>query len=150
VSEVQWRWRRFDDLTVHELYQVCALRQAIFVVEQDSPYLDADGRDPLADHLLGTRNGELVAYLRTLPAGVTEAGSVSLGRVVVRKEDRGTGLGRDLLQRAVDHLDTTRGTTPVRISAQCDAQPFYESFGFVPVGAPYIEDRIRHIAMVRL
>ncbi len=91
-----WRWLSFEALELSQLYQVVQLREAVFVVEQECAYLDADGRDRGAHHLLGVRDGALVAYLRAFAPGAD--GEACLGRVVVAASARGIGLGRDFYQ----------------------------------------------------
>jgi len=65
---VTWHCKPHSDLSKHELYAALALRTQVFVVEQNCPYLEVDGRDLEGDtcHLLGWQGDELVAYLRLL------------------------------------------------------------------------------------
>lgn len=70
MNETEWCWRAFSGLSALELYNILALREAVFVVEQNAPQVDADGKDPHAEHLLGTVGRELIAYLRIIPRGV--------------------------------------------------------------------------------
>ncbi|CAB3759588.1 GNAT family N-acetyltransferase [Paraburkholderia solisilvae] len=149
TSSVTWAWSSFAQLPVDHLYAALNLRESIFVVEQDVPYLDADGRDPHCRHLTGFADGQLIAYSRTLPKDLFEPGFFSFGRVVVHPAHRRVGIGRELVTRVLDHLDEIRGNTPIKISSQLYLENFYRSFGFVSNGEPYIEDRILHIEMVR-
>ncbi|CAN7683940.1 GNAT family N-acetyltransferase [Paraburkholderia sp. 22099] len=149
ADAVAWRWSSFEQLPVAHLYAAISLRESIFVVEQNVPYLDADGRDPHCRHLTGFVDGRLVAYARVLPKDLFEPGFFSFGRVVVHPEHRHAGIGRELVTLALAHLDEVRGNTPVKISSQFYLREFYQSFGFAPQGEPYIEDRILHIGMVR-
>ena len=70
---VQWIWASFKELSLNNLYEVLALRQKIFIVEQQCAYLDADGLDQDAQHLLAYQQVAgvqmLVGYLRVLPPG---------------------------------------------------------------------------------
>ena len=63
-----WQWGRLSDLAVGDLYAVMAARQQVFVVEQRCAYLDADGLDPHAWHLLGWDRGRGGPAARVLPA----------------------------------------------------------------------------------
>lgn len=146
---IQWRLLAFNELSNHDLYALLALRESIFIVEQDVPYTDIDGKDLHCTHLLGSLHGELVAYMRILPVGLFEAGFFSIGRVVLKQDLRSTGIGHELVRRGMQHLDSIRGNVPVKISSQQYLKNFYSRFGFVAVGDMYIEDRIPHIAMVR-
>ena len=141
---VTWRERAFDELTARELYVIMALRQRVFVVEQACAYLDADGADAASRHLWAEEAGEVCAYCRRVPAGLKFA-EVSIGRVVTAPEARGTGLGKELMQRALAAF----GPVPVRIGAQAYLERFYRELGFVPAGEPYLEDGIPHVEMLR-
>jgi ElaA protein len=91
---LRWRWCRFDELGVHELYDLLALRCRVFVLEQ-GPYLDPDGLDRQAWHLQGRdAAGRLQACLRAVEPGAKYT-EPSIGRVVTAPEVRGTGLGAD-------------------------------------------------------
>jgi ElaA protein len=138
--------RAFTQLEPFQLYALLQLRAAVFVVEQQCIYLDLDGRDAEATHVLGYANGsELVACARILPPVFPEA-AVGIGRVVVANRLRRHGLGRRLLQNALD-VCAERFPGPVVLSAQAHLQAFYANFGFVAVSEPYDEDGILHVKM---
>ena len=143
---MQWSWGPLHALSPAELYAMLALRQAVFVVEQDCAYLDADGKDLGAFHLLGRRAGELVACARVLPPGLGGA-EAAIGRVVVAPHARGTGLGRALMVEALDRTRVELGPGPVFVSAQAHLQAFYASLGFAVCGEGYLEDGIPHLPM---
>lgn len=150
--DVRWQWRTFADLRPDELYAVLQLRQAVFIVEQSCPYLDADGYDAQAWHLLGwVRNDDvpvLAAYSRIFAPGIkyTEA---SIGRVVSNPVVRRTGLGKALMTEAVRRCAAVAPGAAIRIGAQMYLERFYEGFGFRRVSEPYDEDGIVHIEMLR-
>jgi ElaA protein len=145
---VNWTWCRFAEFGVENLYDALALRCRVFVLEQ-GPYLDPDGVDRQAWHLLGRdAGGALQAYLRLVDPGVKYA-EPSLGRVVTAPEARGTGLGRRLVAEGVARSALVWPGRGIRISAQAHLARFYGEFGFVGVGAPYLEDAIAHIEMLR-
>lgn len=151
-NDVFWQWSRFSELKPEDLYEVVRLREAVFVVEQQCPYPDADGRDLQAWHLLGwadNANGRsLVAYARIFEPGVryTEG---SIGRVVTAPEVRGTGLGRTLMAEALRRLESLAPGKTMKIAAQRRLEKFYLDFGFRTVSAPYEEDGIIHVDMLR-
>lgn len=149
ASQIKWTWSDFEDLTVHQLYDALRLRESIFIVEQNVPYPDIDGKDERSLHLMGYSGREMVAYMRLVPLDLFEPGYFSLGRVVVKAELRGTGIGRELVRQGIECLDRIRSGHPIKISSQLYLKDFYASFGFVAQGEPYIEDRILHIAMIR-
>jgi len=147
MSPVTWLCCLFEELTVTSLYDILQLRLAVFAVEQNVVYQDCDGRDPSCHHLLGYRDGRLVAYSRLLPPGLAYPGAASIGRVVTAASVRGQGLGMELMERSVAHLRQLHGNCRVVISAQLYLEDFYKRFGFVSSGDPYLEDSIPHIRM---
>lgn len=149
-GSIHWKFLPYAELSTDELYDLLALRQMVFVVEQRCAYCDADGRDRRAHHLLG-RGGEgaLLAYLRVLEPGARYA-EPSIGRVVVHPAVRGSGLGRSLMREGIARCRCLYPGAPIRISAQSYLQKFYGELGFVadPTSEPYDEDGIPHIEMV--
>ncbi|MCZ8110468.1 MAG: GNAT family N-acetyltransferase [Betaproteobacteria bacterium] len=143
-----WTWSRFGGLGVDNLYDALALRCRVFVLEQ-GPYLDPDGLDRQAWHLLG-RDGQgvLQAYLRVVDPGVKYA-EPSIGRVITSPEARGTGLGRRLVAEGVARCVAAWPGQGIRISAQSHLERFYAAFGFERTGADYLEDDIPHCEMLR-
>ena len=149
TSEVRWSWLDFPQLTTPQLYDLLALRQSVFVVEQTCVYLDADGLDDRCRHGLAYDSANvLVAYARLLPPGL-KSPEASVGRVVTAPSSRGQGLGRELMRRALAELARVHPGAPVHIQAQAYLEAFYRGFGFAPVGVPYDEDGIAHIDMVK-
>jgi ElaA protein len=146
---IQWQWRSYDELSPREIYAIFAARQAVFVVEQNSVYLDMDGKDLDAWHLIAWSGKEVAAYLRLLAPGVSYPVEPSLGRIVTTKIGRGSGLGRELVTRGLERLHELYPTLPIRIGAQAHLHRFYGSFGFVQSSEPYDEDGILHIEMLR-
>jgi ElaA protein len=143
-----WRLMSFEDLRVGELYELLRLRSEVFVVEQQCIFLDIDGDDREANHLLGVQGGELKAYARCFGPGVksTEA---SIGRVATHTSVRGSGLGHALMGQAVAAVNQVWGPQAIRIGAQAHLASFYAKHGFVDMGQPYIEDDIPHLEMIR-
>lgn len=144
---MQWEIKAFDQLSLQELYTILTLRTNVFVVEQACPYPELDGKDPNCLHLLGTINGELVAYLRILPAGL-RYDEVSIGRVVVKPSHRGKGLGRLMMEQAIHCITNEWKESQIKIGAQAYLEKFYQSLGFEPVSEVYLEDDIPHLDML--
>lgn len=144
---MEWLIRRFDELSRSELYEILRLRCEVFVVEQNCPYQDVDGRDESAYHLFA-RDGEgnLCACLRILDRGQTFP-ERSIGRVAVRRDRRGAGLAREMLRRAVRFVQQSGGED-IRIGAQAYLLDFYREAGFVPCSDVYLEDGIPHVEMI--
>jgi ElaA protein len=149
---IEWQWSSFADLTPAQLYEMLALRQQVFVLEQTCLYPDIDGLDPGAHHLLGWREVDgkrtLAATLRCLAPGAKYE-EMSIGRVVTSPSTRGTGLGRELVAQGVAHAVRLHPGHAIRIGAQAHLEDFYKSYGFVTVSDPYDEDGIQHIDMLR-
>lgn len=132
------------DLTAAELYSIIRLRVDVFIVEQNCPYPELDGRDlePDTRHFWLTAHGTVVAYLRLL---VDADGEFRIGRVCTAPAERGRGLSRRLLEAALAEVGTERCV----LDAQTHAAGLYASLGFVRDGEEYLEDGIRHITMRR-
>lgn len=151
AADLDWRLRAFDALTPRELRRILALRQLVFVVEQDCAFLDADERDERALHLAAWSEGEPLplACARLLPPGLV-APEASIGRVVAAPAVRGTGLGRETMRRAIAAAESAWPGHGVHLSAQSRLERFYGGFGFVVAGPRYLEDGIEHTPMRRL
>jgi len=143
-----WTIKRFDELTLDELYNILQLRNEVFIVEQNCVYKDLDGKDRSAWHLMAVENDRLVAYTRILPPGVAY-NEPAIGRVVTSSLKRRSGLGRELMKRSIEACRIFFGKTSITLSAQVYLQSFYQSFGFMPVGEEYLDDGIPHIEMSR-
>jgi ElaA protein len=148
----EWQWRSFAELSNADLYEVLAQRQQVFVLEQQCLYNDFDGLDPEAHHLLGWRTiagrRQLAGYLRCLAPGVKYT-EMSLGRVLTARAARGAGIGRELLEQGIQHAERQHPGHPIKIGAQQYLEKFYGGFGFVTISAPYDEDGIMHVDMLR-
>lgn len=144
---IVWTCKPFSHLSLEELYAILKLRSEIFVVEQNCVFQDMDGKDAGCQHLMGWMDNELVAYARLLPQGLSFK-EQSIGRVVVKKETRNTGLGHLLMKEAVNRSHHHFGKSAIRIGAQLYLRNFYESLGFVPCSEVYDEDGIDHIEMI--
>ena len=145
----QWQSLTFAQLGQAQLYAVLRLRQEVFAVEQQSIYLDLDGLDQQAIHMLCTTDEQLQAYQRCLPPGVSYPES-SLGRIVVSAAARGRQLGKELVLRGVNYNLQTWPGSAICISAQAHLRDFYKDLGFVAQGDEYDEDGIPHLQMLHL
>jgi len=146
---MNWTLKSFDELTLSEFHDIIQLRLDIFVVEQDCPYLDLDGKDKIAYHFFGrTDEGKTVAYTRLF--GPNEYfKEASIGRVVVHKDFRKDGLGYELMSKSIDAIEELYKTKTIKIGAQRYLTKFYESLGFVSTDAFYLEDGIPHVYMLK-
>ncbi|RYJ43961.1 GNAT family N-acetyltransferase [Flavobacterium beibuense] len=138
--------KRFNELSLTELYELLQLRSEVFVVEQNCVYQDIDGKDMKALHLIGEYKGKIVAYARLFPSGYYFDNS-SIGRVVIGEKYRDRKWGHDLIKEALEGIKTHFNATAVTISAQLYLKKFYEAHGFKQEGEGYLEDGIPHIKM---
>ena len=145
-KKIKFVWKNFDELSIDELYAVLHLRQEVFIVEQDCPYLDADNSDQNAFHLLCYEDNKLIAYLRAFKPGVKYEGS-SMGRIVTEINSRGLGHGKEITKEGVKFLNKEYPNHEIVISAQHRLKNFYADLGFIPRGEVYLEDDIDHIQM---
>ena len=146
---MHWQWSPFDALTLTDLYAALRLRQEVFVVEQDCPYLDADGRDPACHHLLGWDEDALVAYVRVFPPGASIHPEAVIGRVVVHGARRTEGLGRAVMTEAHRRIAEAWSDPPIWLSAQAHLESWYGGLGYVVCGRGYDEDGIPHLPLRR-
>ncbi|NGZ77440.1 GNAT family N-acetyltransferase [Saccharibacillus alkalitolerans] len=144
---MQWHLKSFRQLTGDEVYRILRERVNVFVLEQNCLYPEVDGKDPLSHHLYAEEDGQIAAYCRLLPPGVSYDQS-SIGRVLVNSEFRGQGLAQELMNRAIAFLGEQWSEADVKIQAQHYLEKFYGSFGFRSVSDVYLEDDIPHVDMV--
>ena len=137
--------KRFDELTLDELYEILRARAEVFIVEQDCVYQDLDDVDKEAYHVYLREEGKIVAYLRVIDKG-KRLDEVSLGRVITLK--RRCGLGTKLMKIGIEIAKEKFGAKKIKIGAQAWANPFYEQVGFRQISGEYMEDGIPHIYMI--
>ncbi len=145
---MKWEWKKFDEFSGKEMHEVLSVRQEVFIVEQECPYLDADLLDKSSFHLIGRdKSGEIMAYTRVnFPGSRFE--QPSIGRVLIRKEYRKSGLGQALVTETISKCNLEYPGMGIKISAQTYLLKFYEEFGFKVFGKPYDEDGIEHVDML--
>jgi ElaA protein len=138
---LKWIVRSFDRLSLRELHDLLRLRVDVFVAEQRCAYPEIDGKDPESTHLLGYEDSELCAYARWYPDGRVAV----VGRIVVRRNLRRRGLGRELMERIFEGV----GDRTIRISAQQRLEGYYQRLGFETRSEPYDDYDIPHVEMHR-
>ncbi|MCA0229746.1 MAG: GNAT family N-acetyltransferase [Bacteroidetes bacterium] len=150
MAAITFQCLPFDQLSLRQLYDLLALRIDVFIVEQNCPFHDADGKDFYAWHCLGYDNdGALVAYTRLFDLNLSFEGFTSIGRVATSDKVRGQGAGRQLMTYSIEQCEKLFGPQPIKIGAQQYLLKFYESFGFKSTGEDYLEDGIPHTIMIR-
>jgi ElaA protein len=143
---IKWVTKKFEALSVVELYQILRLRSEIFVVEQNCVYQDLDNKDQKALHLFGEFEGKIIAYSRLFNASDYFDCS-SIGRVVVAANFRDKKFGHDLIKQGITEIKNHFNEENITISAQLYLKKFYESHGFIQTSEMYLEDDIPHIEM---
>ncbi|WZL90524.1 GNAT family N-acetyltransferase [Salinimicrobium sp. 3283s] len=138
----------FEDLGIHELYQILQLRSEVFVVEQNCVYQDIDGKDQKALHVLGFDGKVLVAYTRLFAPGIYFE-EAAIGRVLVKETHRGKNYAHQILTASIKAIEAQYSTKKIKLSAQTYLTKFYESHGFHQTGEGYLEDGIPHIGMIK-
>ena len=121
--------KKFEELSISELYNLLQLRNEVFIVEQKCAYQDIDQKDSAALHVIGYENNEIVAYTRCFAqeAYFTEA---SIGRVLVKERARGQNYGQIIMKASINAISARYKTQTIKISAQTYLCEFYESFSF--------------------
>ncbi|MFT6220895.1 MAG: ElaA protein [Candidatus Endobugula sp.] len=154
---ISWKCQTFDELSATSLFELYRLRQQVFVIEQQCIYEDIDATDKTALHVLGWNDGAdapstlcatLRAYLRIMDLQ-DNAQTVSIGRVVIAMESRRAGIGTQLMRTALGYIDGIAPKATITLSAQHHLSNFYHTLGFVVASAPYDEDGIPHVHMIK-
>ncbi len=140
--------KKFNDLSIDELYSILKLRSEVFVVEQDCVYLDIDDKDQKALHVFIKKDDLVIGYTRLFDKGYY-FDEASIGRVVTHQDYRKDGLGHVLMKDSIEVIKRHYNTSKITLSAQKHLKKFYESHEFFQEGEEYLEDGIPHIRMKR-
>ncbi len=141
--QIKWLIKFYIEVSLDELYALLLLRETVFALEQNCVYQDIDGTDQHAIHVMGYHNQQLVAYARCYE----KQDAIAIGRVLIAKMARGQGLGRELIQQCLHHIQNNLAAQQIILAAQHHLQKFYGDFGFIAQGEPYMEEGILHIDM---
>lgn len=143
---MMWKVKKFNELSVNELYKIMYLRVATFVVEQDRVYQEIDQDDLKAIHVFKEdHDGEIVAYGRILPV---DNDTVTFGRVVTSQKVRGKGVGKELLQEIMQAIKEYFPNKKIEIHAQVQVKGYYQQAGLSTEGDEFIFESTPHIKMV--
>ncbi len=141
---MNWYLKAFAELSHLELWQIYKSRVDVFVVEQNCTYPEVDDKDLAALHVFAEKDGQLAAYCRI----ISEDTLIKIGRELVISSFRQMGLGRVLMQQALQVVQQRFPRQEIYIEAQLYLQRFYESLGFHKISDEYWEDGIPHIDMM--
>lgn len=144
---LNWQFKHYNDLLLNEFHDILALRIKVFVVEQNCPYQELDGKDKKCYHLI-CRNGkgDVVGTMRILPPGVGYE-EVGLGRIVLDESARGEQQGHEMMKEAMAFSKAEFGDVSIKLSGQKHLEAFYNKHGFKSTGKEYLEDGIPHVEM---
>ncbi len=148
---LDWQLKTHDQLSARDVYALLALRSAVFVVEQQCIFQDIDHLDLIDGnwHLLAWQGEQLVGCLRILDPSKHD-GDVVIGRVATDASVRDSGIGHQLMTRALEHCAMQWPGCAVYLSAQSHLAAFYAKHGFAVATEPYLEDGIPHVGMRRI
>ena len=138
--------RRFSDLSLDQLYQIIKLRNKVFIIEQNYPFLDLNDQDQGAFHLFLQHQSRFIGYLRVNPLEMNYS-VVKLSRFCLLPEYRDKDLGKDMLKFILTHAEKSWRSQEIQISAQEYLEGFYQKFGFIASSEAYEIDNILHINM---
>jgi len=144
---MEFKIKKFNELTIEELYKILRVRNEVFVVEQDCIYQDCDNKDYNSYHLYLEEGNEVVGYLRIVNKGISYD-EISIGRVLVKGTHRNKGLSRRMMLEGIKFIEENLNSTEIRLSGQVYIKGFYESLGFKQVSEEYLEDDIPHVEML--
>jgi len=145
---LQIQVKKFNELTIDQLYELLQLRSQVFVVEQDCVYQDIDSKDQKSLHILGLKNNKIIAYTRIFKPG-DYFNEASIGRVVVAENERKFKYGHQIMKASINAIAAHFNTATIIISAQTYLKKFYNNLGFNQIGDGYLEDGIPHIKMLK-
>lgn len=157
MSTVQFQCKPFAELTLTQWYAISQAREQVFIIEQNCPYLDSDGRDLTAWQIRGFDKvtDRLACHARLLPPAIhittgqfANLKMPSIGRVLTVADYRRQGLASELMRFAIAQTHKIYPDLPIFISAQVYLLDFYQRLGFVSQGEGYLEDGIPHQGMV--
>ena len=139
--------KRFNELSVEEIYQILKVRADVFIIEQKCIYKDIDGKDEKAMHVMGKNNNEIIAYTRILDSGDCYD-FPSISRVVVKKKNRGEERGKEIMKETIKYIVEELKQKTIVLAAQKYLEKFYRELGFIGEGEEYLEDEIPHQKMI--
>lgn len=149
MSQLKLEIKSFSALGLQELYDLLKLRQDVFIIEQESIYTDLDELDQQSQHVLLKDGQQLLGVARIVPKGV-KYDVVSVGRIATAASHRGQGLGKKIINAALEYCDNKIKTKTVKISAQLHLEVYYQGFGFETISEPYDDGGVLHIDMKRV
>jgi len=140
--------KKFDELTLNELYNILKLRSEVFVVEQNCIYQDLDDIDKTSYHFfIKDKNEEIKTYLRVFEK---DGETAQIGRVLTKKTERKKGLGFKLMEKGIEFIKNEMKKKKIYLEGQVYCHEFYLKLGFKIISDEFLEDGIPHYKMMRI
>ena len=140
--------KKFDELTLNELYKIMQLRSQVFVVEQNCIYQDLDDIDKISYHLFIKGNNDMIkAYLRIFEKDKDIA---QIGRVVTEEKERKKGYATKLMEKGIQLIKNEMKKDKVYLEGQVYCKDLYLKLGFEIISDEFLEDGIPHYKMIKI
>ena len=140
--------KKFDELSLNELYKIMQLRSQVFVVEQNCIYQDLDDIDKISYHLFIKGNNDMIkAYLRIFEKDKDVA---QIGRVVADEKERKKGYATKLMEKGIQLIKNEMKKNKVYLEGQVYCKDLYLKLGFEIISDEFLEDGIPHYKMIKI
>ena len=140
--------KKFDELSLNELYKIMQLRSQVFVVEQNCIYQDLDDIDKISYHLFIKGNNDTIkAYLRIFEK---DKDTAQIGRVVTDEKERKKGYATKLMEKGIQLIKNEMKKNKVYLEGQVYCKDLYLKLGFEIISDEFLEDGIPHYKMIKI
>ena len=140
--------KKFDELSLNELYKIMQLRSQVFVVEQNCIYQDLDDIDKISYHLFIKGNNDMIkAYLRIFEK---DKDTAQIGRVVTEEKERKKGYATKLMEKGIQLIKNEMKKNKVYLEGQVYCKDLYLKLGFEIISDEFLEDSIPHYKMIKI
>ena len=136
--------KRFNELSLEELYGILRVRSEVFVTGQKCLYVDPDGKDLDSVQVFASIGERIIGCLRIY---WKEPGVLQIGRVAVIESQRGRGIGKQMMWQAIDYITENLLEEKIYLEAQTYAIGFYEKLGFKVISGEFLDEGIPHKGM---
>ena len=136
--------KRFNELSLEELYGILRVRSEVFVTGQKCLYVDPDGKDLDSVQVFASERDRIIGCLRIYQK---EPGVLQIGRVAVIESQRGRGIGMQMMRQAVSYVKESLKDEKIYLEAQTYAIGFYEKLGFKVISDEFLDEGIPHKGM---
>ena len=140
--------KKFDELTLNELYNIMKLRSQVFVVEQNCIYQDLDDIDKISYHLFIKGNNDTIkVYLRIFEK---DKDTAQIGRVVTDEKERKKGFATKLMEKGIELIKNEMKKNRIYLEGQVYCKNLYLNLGFKIISDEFLEDGIPHYKMLKI